>query len=750
MLDPSLGSALAAALQPDATERRRGEEYLRLAAAEPGFCMRLLGLSSVDSQLPDSVRLLAATQLKNDAVRHWRRGNDAAHQEERAALRVALVARLSQPEPSERVGVQIALAVARIMRSEANTGEASVLEAFVQTLACATLPEHALLALLHTAKELASMRLPAQRRLAARVGHVMMRLIGPRWEATVRAVLRSEVVAATHAMLHATLLHTKLLRRLIALSSLERDDGRPEGMSSSPGMPPAWPLTSAASVAVEAAAAVQRAGGSVPPVCVFTLSKLGGALGKLLHAIYAAEPCAETLDAALTMLLVEAEVRRGLRRRVASDDATHANGHGAMTATHGALPSMGPAESLMELELREVHGSALAVQLAALVEKRGVHDEGWLAACTAAGRYAPLVRALVGLMGRPIDQLRRWGADPESFACEVLLPLDDDDDEAVDTVGLDGVGLNGSDETYVEDDGEPGGCVAHEVEDAEEAEIAVEDGVGGGGGGGSNGSDLGWSSGSASDILQRRAEATLLALLYAAPDEVAAALLSLLPSSPCTPGEPLDEQIYRDACYTALGIGACMLDGPSLLSYAQVLAAAQREAAAIVEARAANPTFAFGAALQARLCWLLSCWWAFGGSGDEVEDARHCSVSYGLLVSLLHSGTDVAVRLLAAHVLHALLPPAHSGDLRTFVPHTPLALTGLAATLAMCTADDAHSCALRTTRAILRRVPEAVHTTPMREAMVPVLNALWQRAESEQREMLQHALQLVHAATRTH
>ena len=110
------------------------------------------------------------------------------------------------------------------------------------------------------------MRLPAQRRLAARVGHVMMRLIGPRWEATVRAVLRSEVVAATHAMLHATLLHTKLLRRLIALSSLERDDGRPEGMSSSPGMPPAWPLTSAASVAVEAAAAVQRAGGSVPPV----------------------------------------------------------------------------------------------------------------------------------------------------------------------------------------------------------------------------------------------------------------------------------------------------------------------------------------------------------------------------------------------------------------------------------------------------------------------------------------------------
>ena len=115
MLDPSLGSALAAALQPDATERRRGEEYLRLAAAEPGFCMRLLGLSSVDSQLPDSVRLLAATQLKNDAVRHWRRGNDAAHQEERAALRVPLSV------PRCRQGTDRAAEQARRWRRRADT-----------------------------------------------------------------------------------------------------------------------------------------------------------------------------------------------------------------------------------------------------------------------------------------------------------------------------------------------------------------------------------------------------------------------------------------------------------------------------------------------------------------------------------------------------------------------------------------------------------------------------------------------------
>ena len=116
------------------------------------------------------------------------------------------------------------------------------------------------------------------------------------------------------------------------------------------------------------------------------------------------------------MLLVEAEVRRG--RRVASDDATHANGQGHDGHARGAAQH-GTCQSLMELEL-QVHGSALAVQLAALVEKRSVHDEGWLVACTAVGRY-PCTRT-AGLMGRPIDQLRRWSRS-ESFACEVLLLL---------------------------------------------------------------------------------------------------------------------------------------------------------------------------------------------------------------------------------------------------------------------------------------------------------------------------------------
>jgi hypothetical protein len=433
-----LASALAAALLPHDEARRRGEETLRVAAAEPGFCAKLLALTDVRSQLPDGVRLLAATQLKNEAVRHWRRGAQQAEQE-RDMLRAALVARLAQPEASERVGVQIALAVARIMRSEANTGEATVLEAFAQTLACVSITGHALLALLHTAKELATMRLPAQRRLAGRVGHVMVGLVGPRWEAAMRAVLEAEAITATPSVLHAAVLHTKLLRRLLALAAL----GAAPPLPNPGATPPAslWSLDRASMVAIEAAAAVQRAGGRVPALSAPATSKLGGALGKLLVEVYkagvaqpggAAGAGHEVLNAAAAMLLVEADGRRALRLRVvpgADASARAASVGGSASAHDDARAATATAATLYELERHETHGSLLPARLANLIAQHGAADEGWLAACHASGRLAPLLRTLVALIGRPVEQMRRWAADPESFACEVLLPLDNDDDD---------------------------------------------------------------------------------------------------------------------------------------------------------------------------------------------------------------------------------------------------------------------------------------------------------------------------------
>ena len=140
-----MNEALCAVLSIDLTTRQRGEAFLRNAqSCDPHFFSALLMASDPATGLPEAARLLAATQLKNEAVRHWKSG--AAHSHERLALRTALATRLTQPEPSLRVGVQLALAVARVMRSEAGAGEASVLESFASTLSCTTLPSHALLA----------------------------------------------------------------------------------------------------------------------------------------------------------------------------------------------------------------------------------------------------------------------------------------------------------------------------------------------------------------------------------------------------------------------------------------------------------------------------------------------------------------------------------------------------------------------------------------------------------------------------
>ena len=215
-----LHAALLNALSAEPTARAAAESALTQADAAS-----LLAATEPATGLPEPARLLAATQLKNTAVRHWRRG--AAQEHERIKLREALAARLARPEPSPRVGTQIALAVARVMRSEANAGEATVLESFAAALRCAHLPGHALLALLHTAKELGSMRLPAQRRLAARVGHVMVALLGPLWEAAVLQWLSGVLSAAASSnsrrgrrgALRLAVLHTKVLRHMLALQS---------------------------------------------------------------------------------------------------------------------------------------------------------------------------------------------------------------------------------------------------------------------------------------------------------------------------------------------------------------------------------------------------------------------------------------------------------------------------------------------------------------------------------------------------
>ena len=161
-----LGWAFRAALSPNLAERQSAESAIKACSAEPGYCLHLLQLTAV-AELGDSARLLAATQLKNEVLRRWTGGVRGIPEAERPALRQALLERLATPEPCEQVGLQIGMTIARIMRSEANRGLGTVLQAFIDALLQRQqLPSHALLALLYTAKELGTMRLPAQACLA--------------------------------------------------------------------------------------------------------------------------------------------------------------------------------------------------------------------------------------------------------------------------------------------------------------------------------------------------------------------------------------------------------------------------------------------------------------------------------------------------------------------------------------------------------------------------------------------------------
>ena len=175
---------------------------------------------------------------------------------------------------------------------------------------------------------------------------------------------------------------------------------------------------------------MQRAFSTLAPAFWLEWSRLGTVLGQLLLSIdntaltYGGvlPPCDGLADAAACLLIEEAHARCELRRALEGNHHRHYH--------DTTVPNQRTAadEAVRLLEGRESYASALPAQLAAILN-RSSEDEAWLGAAGEAGRLAPLVHALVSLMGRGLAQLRQWNSDPESFACEVLLPLEDGDDD---------------------------------------------------------------------------------------------------------------------------------------------------------------------------------------------------------------------------------------------------------------------------------------------------------------------------------
>lgn len=287
-LDFEVGNALIKSLSTIGAERLHAEQTLHFHSQRRGHCLRLLALSQANRGLPDDARLLASTMLKNEILRRWRPGARGIDDAEQPELRAAMIERLTQAESSEKVGIQLALSIARVMRSEANRGQTTVLEGFVDTLRRSLLPSHALLALLHTSKELRSMRLPPQRKLASQVGMAMVPCLLPLWRSAIESAFEQDggtTLASRLEVIQKANLFTKVLRQLLALSPF----GCPlvivlERVARESGTCYAAAALSA-SVA-DVAAKVHELSSRLPAIvetdCRALWGRLGAALGKLL------------------------------------------------------------------------------------------------------------------------------------------------------------------------------------------------------------------------------------------------------------------------------------------------------------------------------------------------------------------------------------------------------------------------------------------------------------------------------------
>ena len=755
-----MDSAFACCLSVDAAERRQGEEELgRLAAAGPAqFCTCLLGYleasaTSAESASPplDSARLLAATQLKNHIVRRWRGRAMTAEQKE--ALRGALLRQLARPEPSEAVGSALATTVAVVMRSESNRADGTVLRSLSYALDLLPAPggaavpaagggggggrleAHALLALLHTAKELASMRLPAQRELGRQWAVALLPRLLPRWAASLDA-LSAELSAAAQPAAQSraagdALLLTKLTRRLLQLVASGGGEGGeppPAGCCSggSAGGGSAgewsgaargewWPAVVVRSL--EAADALRTACGAAsaaaPPPRL--ADRFGAALGKLVRqASQAGERAGERAGAAGA---VGGAAGGGTALQAAAQGCTRTLLGEASERAAASSSGDGAAR-----RWRERRCSAFCAQAAELLAELWSLPPShpalasWLSGGGGGEEQASrLVGALLQLLERPLDEVEEWGADPEGAACACLMPP-----------------LEASAPAEPEEGGKGGAHLGEAAAAAEEEEEADADDdeaeAWAGGGGGESGR---------AERLREGAERALSCLVALLPLQAGRALLRAMPASAAGACEQLPTALARDARYCALGL--CASELQSHLSFRQVLSAAAAEAPPLCRGEGGYPP-PLRAVLQARLCWLLPSWWAFGSSGDEADDAAATLEAFTLLAALLDAAADVSAALHAAHALCSLLRHSALSDLAAMSPLVPRLSAGLAARLPLCRGDEAQLWLLAALRELLQSAPAA----QPHASVWPALSALWERAAHQRRDLVVAELTRLH------
>ena len=160
-------------------------------------------------------------------------------------------------------------------------------------------------------------------------------------------------------------------------------------------------------------------------------------------------------------------------------------------------------------------------------------------------------------------------------------------------------------------------------------------------------------------------------------------------------------------------------------------------------ALSAAPWLPLAAPLQSRICWLVRCWWAFGGGEGGEEDERSCAASYAMLCQMLHGGADLAVRLQASVAIGGVLGSLDGDNLRLFAPAAPSICAGLASSLAASETDAGRLWLLRLLGRLARKLPGLTQQPETVQALPPILGALWHRAQQERQDLLVRELRRV-------
>jgi Importin-beta N-terminal domain len=225
-----VGKLFTAALSNDSSQRQRAEAVIDEISRKENFTSCLIGVMQLP-EAEDSSKWLAAVQLKNMINKKWalsrvgKPTTQAYTDREKQQLRSEVLQVIGLKD--SKAALQVALAVAKMARHDYPTAWPTLLDELLSPVANGAASGLAVrriwLALHHVVKQLATKRLPADKRNFQTMSKTLMPFVWSAWMAHSNAI-REQLPAALDKRrpppplahhLEAWMVTTKILRRLI-------------------------------------------------------------------------------------------------------------------------------------------------------------------------------------------------------------------------------------------------------------------------------------------------------------------------------------------------------------------------------------------------------------------------------------------------------------------------------------------------------------------------------------------------------